>query len=184
MRNPLQDQLLKAGLVKKTKVAQVVHEQAQQRKAKHKGKPVPAADSQPQIDAASIQAQRAERDRQLAAERNAQAKERELQAQIRQIIEHHKLPREGDSDYRFSDGNSIRGLLVDSAQRAQLASGALVVVRAGDGYELLPREAADKVIARDAGVVVVDHANATPSTRDESDDEFYSQFQVPDDLVW
>ncbi len=34
MRNPLQEQLLKAGLVKKDKVAKVVREQAKQRQGK------------------------------------------------------------------------------------------------------------------------------------------------------
>ncbi len=39
MRNLLQEQLLKAGLVKKDKVAQVVRAQAQQRKGKAPAQP-------------------------------------------------------------------------------------------------------------------------------------------------
>ena len=51
MRNPLQEQLLKAGLVKKNQVAQTVREQAK----KHKGKQ-PAAPSTEQLEAQRWQA--------------------------------------------------------------------------------------------------------------------------------
>ena len=69
MRNPLQEQLLKAGLVNKAKAAQVVREQAK----KHKGKG-PAAPSAEQLEAQRLQTEKAERDRAIAAERNAQAR--------------------------------------------------------------------------------------------------------------
>ena len=52
MRNPLQEQLLKAGLVNKAKAAQAVREQA----AKHKGK-APAAPSAEQLEAERLQAE-------------------------------------------------------------------------------------------------------------------------------
>jgi len=42
MRNPLQEQLLKAGLVKKSKVAEVAREQAKQRHGK--APPAPSAE--------------------------------------------------------------------------------------------------------------------------------------------
>ncbi|KZV14900.1 hypothetical protein F511_08540 [Dorcoceras hygrometricum] len=180
MRNPLQEQLLKAGLVNKAKAAQAVREQA----AKHKGK-APAAPSAEQLEAGRLQAEKAERDRALAAERNARRRADEARAQARQIVETHKLKREGEIAYRFTDGDAIRSVLVNAALRAQLASGALVIVRHGDGYELLPRAAADKVRARDADLVVLDHGHAESTNgSEEADDEYYKQFEVPDDLVW
>ncbi|MEO5962578.1 MAG: DUF2058 family protein, partial [Thermomonas sp.] len=141
MRNPLQEQLLKAGLAKKSKLAQVVREQAKQRHAKGV-QPVDAD----KVDAAQLQAERVERDRQIAAERNAQARQRELQSQVKQIIEMHKLPATGEIAYAFEDAGSIRRIHVDSAQRTLLGKGALVIARHGDGYVLLPRTAADKVL--------------------------------------
>jgi hypothetical protein len=184
MRNPLQEQLLKAGLVKKDKVAQVVREQTKQREGK-----APAAPDAERIDAQRAQAERAERDRAIAAERNAQAHAKELRAQIRQIVETNKVKREGEIDYRFSDGNAIKSLLVNDALRKQLASGALVIARHDTSYELLPRAAADKVYARDASMIVLDHGRATQGETQSAgdsneDDEYYKQFQVPDDLVW
>ena len=179
MRNPLQEQLLKAGLVNKAKAAQVVREQAK----KHKGK-APAAPSAEQVEAQRLQAEKAERDRAIAAERNAQARAHEAQAQIRQIVEAHKVKREGEIAYRFTDGSVIRSVLVNEPLRAQLAAGTLVIVRHGEGYELLPRVAADKVCERDAATIVLDHRRADAGGSNDADEEYYKQFQVPDDLIW
>lgn len=183
MRNPLQDQLLKAGLVKKSQVAQVARDQAKQRQGK-----TPPPPSAEQIDAERVRAERAERDRALAAERNAQVRAHELRAQIRQIVEANKLKREGEIAYRFSDGAAIKTVFINAALRAQLASGALVIARHDEGYELLPRAVMEKILARDPSMIVLDHAAAPapPSTQaDPSDDAaYYARFQVPDDLIW
>ncbi len=180
MRNPLQEQLLKAGLVKKSKVAQVAHEQA---KARHgKAPPAPSAE---QLEVERLRAERVERDRALAAERNAQARINEQRAQARQIIQTQQVAREGEIEYRFTDGSAIRSVLVNAALRTQLANGSLVIARLGEGYALLPRAAAQKVQERDAGMIVLDNGTGEPTTTQPSDDDaYYDQFKVPDDLVW
>jgi uncharacterized protein YaiL (DUF2058 family) len=180
--NPLQEQLLKAGLVKKSKVAEVAREQ---HKARH-GK-VPAEASEIQRDAERARADKAERDRTLEAERKSKARIAELRAQARQIIEDKKVPRTGEIPYRFTAGGAIRTLLVDEGLRKLLTSGALVIAQLDDRYELLPRVAGDKVRERDADMIVLDHgkaSDATPSAATSEDDAYYAQFQVPDDLVW
>lgn len=177
MRNPLQDQLLKAGLVKKSQVAQVAREQVRQRHGKAAG-----VVSEQQREAERARLERAERDRALAAERNAQARLHEQRAQARQIIDAQQIRASGEIEYRFVDGSVIRSLQVNAALRTQLAAGALVIVRHGDGYALIPRAAAEKVQARDAGMIVLDQS-ATPPAAGE-DDAYYARFQVPDDLVW
>lgn len=179
MRNPLQDQLLKAGLVKKNQVAQVVREQVK----KHKGKAAATPDAE-QVDAQRLQAEKAERDRALAAERNAQLRANEQRAQIHQIVESHKVKREGEIAYRFTDGDKIKSVLINEPLRAQLASGTLVIVRHDQGHELLSRVAADKVYARDASMIVLDHGRAEAADGNDADDEYYKQFEVPDDLIW
>nr|WP_199043027.1 DUF2058 domain-containing protein [Dyella sp. ASV24] len=179
MRNPLQEQLLKAGLAKKGKVDQIAREQVKQRQGKGAASP-----PEEKVDAQRLQAEKAERDRALAAERNAQAQAREIAAQVRQIIEANKVKREGEISYRFTDGDKIHSVLVNETLRTQLAKGVLVVVRAGDSYELLPRGAADKIRERDASFIVLDHGKPTDSATSSEDDEFYSQFKVPDDLTW
>ena len=179
MRNPLQDQLLKAGLVKKSQVAQVAREQAKQRHGKG---PAPTSEQQREVE--RLRLERAERDRVLAAERNAQARLHEQRAQARQIIDTQRVRATGEIEYRFVDGQVIRALQVDAAQRTQLATGALVIARSGEGYALIPRAAAEKVAARDAGMIVLDHAASVPSSGDADDDAYYARFEVPDDLVW
>lgn len=181
--NPLQEQLLKAGLVKKSKVAAVAREQ---HLAKHARAPL--APNEIQLEAERARAAKTERDRALAAERRAGARVAELAAQARQIIEDKKVPRAGELEYRFTADGAIRTLLVNDVLRRQLASGALVIARVGERYELLPRAAGDKVRERDASLIVLDHglsADAGPlAVATSEDDAYYAQFQVPDDLVW
>ncbi|SDQ25831.1 DUF2058 domain-containing protein [Pseudoxanthomonas sp. CF125] len=179
MRNPLQEQLLKAGLVKKSKVAEVAREQARLRHGK-----APPAPSAEQAEAERVRLEKAERDRALAAERNAQARLHEQRAQVRQIVEQNKLKLIGEIAYAFTDESVIRNVLVDETVRKQLAGGALVIVRHDQGYAVIPRAAADKVYARDAAMVVLDHGKAGEGSTDGADDDYYSQFKVPDDLIW
>lgn len=178
--NPLQEQLLKAGLVKKSKLAEIAREQ---NKARHgKG---PAVPNDIQRDAERARVEKAERDRAIEAERKAQARTAELRAQARQIIEDRKVPRTGEVEYRFTAHGAIRTVLVNDDLRRKLSAGALVIVQLDDRYELLPRMAADKVRERDAGMIVLDHGQGTDTgTATSEDDAYYAQFQVPDDLMW
>ena len=180
--NPLQEQLIKAGLAKKSKAAEVAREQ---HKARHgKG---PAAPSEIQLEAERVRAEKVEHDRALAAERKAKARIAELRAQARQIIADRKVPRSGESEYRFTANGAIRTLLVNDDLRRKLSSGVLVIARMDDSYELLPRVAADKVRERDASMIVLDHGQdpgSEPAAASSEDDAYYAQFKVPDDLVW
>ncbi len=180
--NPLQEQLLKAGLVKKSKVAEVARAQNKARHAK-----TPTQPTEVQIEAERARVEKAERDRALAAEHKAKMRVAELAAQARQIIDDKKVARSGEMEYRFTADGAIRTLLVNEELRKMLSSGALVIARLGDRYELLPRLAGDKVRERDASMIVLDHgdkSDTTPSIGNAEDDAYYAQFEVPDDLAW
>ena len=181
MRNPLQEQLLKAGLAKKTKIDQVAREQAKQRNAKT---PVaPAAEDRSDVD--RLRVEKAERDRALSAERNAQAKQLELRAQARQIIDQNKIKLEGDIEYRFTHEGAIRSILVNDSLRRQLAQGQLVIARLDAGYAVIPRVAVEKVEAREGSMIVLDHGRPVVASPEAGgDDDYYSKFKVPDDLIW
>jgi uncharacterized protein len=179
MRNPLQEQLLKAGLAKKSKLDQVAREQAKQRHAKTA--PAPASEA---ADAERARLDKVERDRALSAERNAQARLQEQRAQARQIVEQNRLKPEGDLDYRFTHDGAIRNVLVTDAVRRQLASGALVIVCHDRGYAIVPRTAAEKIGARDASLIALDHGLAPATDSDPGEDDYYARFKVPDDLIW
>ena len=180
--NPLQEQLIKAGLAKKSKAAEVAREQNKARQGKG-----PSAPSEIQLEAERVRAEKVEHDRALAAEHKAKARITELRAQARQIIHDRKVPRSGESEYRFSADGAIRTLLVNEDLRRKLASGALVIARIDESYELLPRAAVEKVRERDASLIVLDHGQAAgsePAATSSEDDAYYAQFKVPDDLVW
>ena len=179
MSSSLRDQLLKAGLVDKAKAKEVAHKQAKQRKAKP-----PSADDRRRSESARIQAERVQRDRALAAKRNEKARKNETRAQVRQLVEAHRLKREGEIEYAFTDGNRIKRILVDAAQRGLIASGGLVIVRYGRGYEIVPPAAAEKIRERDPATVIVDYSGSESATPSEDADDPYKGFEVPDDLVW
>lgn len=181
-RNPLQDQLLKAGLVNKNKLDQVVR---QQQKART-GKAAPAAEEAERVDAERLRAEHAERDRQLEAQRRAEREREERASQVRQIIEAHAVRGGDEGDYRFQDGAHIRSLRIAEAQRRPLARGLLAIARLGQGYALVPRDTAARLRSLDASVLVLDNSVAEPAAAPppDSDEAFYARFEVPDDLVW
>ncbi|MGJ4730292.1 DUF2058 domain-containing protein [Luteimonas sp. SDU101] len=178
--NPLQEQLLKAGLVKKSKVSAVAREQHLARHAKAASGP-----NEIELEAQRARAEKAERDRALEAQRREQARAKELRAQALQIIRDRRVAHGGEVEYRFTAAGAIRSVLVDEDLRRKLAAGALVIADSGDGYTLLPRVAADQVRARDAAMIVLDHGQpGEPAASSDEDDAYYAQFKVPDDLIW
>jgi len=180
MSTSLQDQLLKAGLVKKDKAQQVARQKAKRRKS---GAGKQAGNDEAKARQQRAAAEQAERDRQRAAERNARARERELQAQARQLIEAHRVEQAGELPYAFTHDRVVKRVLVDEAQRKQLADGTLVVVRLGSGYALVPRAAAERVRERAPELVVLDHGTGTDAPADDAI-EGYEGYEIPDDLTW
>ncbi len=112
--NALQEQLLKAGLAKKSQASAAAREQAKARQGKAE-----STSAEVQREAERARAEKVERDRALAAERNAQARQAEHKAQARQIITAHAVPHKGDDEYRFNDGAAIRTLLIDPKLRKE-----------------------------------------------------------------
>lgn len=187
--NALQAQLLKAGLVKKSQVSQVANQQAKARVDKHdpKAAAIAAEAERIRIEAEKARLEKIERDRQIAAERNAERRAGELRAQARQIIADKKVVAKGEAEYRFNDGEAIRTLLLSEAARKQVIDASLVIAREGETYVLLPRPAAAQVRDRAPELIVLDNAGrdyVEPSTGNAEDDAYYAQFQVPDDLMW
>ena len=185
--NALQEQLLKAGLAKKSKAAEAAREQEKARRGE-----APSAAAEIQREAERAREEKIERDRALAAAQKADAQSKALRAQARQIIADKRVPAKGGIDYRFPIDGAIRSLPVDEALRRQLANGQLVIVRADDGVALLPRLAAEKVRERAPEWIVLDNRSAgdpadgtaSSGSGHPDDDAYYAQFTVPDDLVW
>src|SRR5690606_6197973 len=89
MSSSLRDQLLKVGLVTEEQVKKA--EQAARRPQPRKPKPTPSA-------ADRARAEKAERDRELNRRKAEKAEAKARAAQIRQIVEQHRIPPSDDGD--------------------------------------------------------------------------------------
>jgi uncharacterized protein YaiL (DUF2058 family) len=65
--------------------------------------------------------------------------------------------------------------------RAQIADGRLAIVKAGQRYEAVSAEIAEKIKERSPAAVMV--LNAPKQEAAESIDP-YAAYQIPDDLMW
>jgi len=182
MSSSLQDQLKKAGLVDDKKAKELKRAKSKQEKLARKTK-------KPSLDQAKLELERAkaekiERDRQLNLEKNKKAEQVALAAQIKQLIEMNIVAKDGDQKFNFGDANVIKHIYVSQTQIDQLARGALAIVAQKDGqsrnYVLVPMGVAEKIEQRDAKAVIFKAQKNTTS----EDDDFYADFQIPDDLTW
>ena len=180
----LQEQLLKAGLVDEKKLARTNQQKNQQsRQARKqrgkKGKPANTGRPRPQDN-------KAERDRELNRQRQQQLRQKELAAQVKQLIVDNRVDRSaGEYPYGFVYKGKVKKIYVTEAQKNQLAQGQLAIAThvASDGrrFDLVPAAVADKIAERDASMrIAIDPAQE--SRRD--DDDPYAGYEVPDDLVW
>ncbi len=174
----LQDQLLKAGLIDQKKASKAKKAQHQQAKKKQKNKVEPVDEAK--LAAEKALAEKVARDRELNAQRKAEAEQKALAAQVRQLIEMNRQPSDGDIAYSFTDGPLVKKLYVSEVQQKQLSNGRLCIVKLDEGYELIPTSVAEKIQQRDETTQIL--SNQPTETPDEDDP--YADFQVPDDLMW
>ncbi len=179
MSNSLQDQLLKSGLVDKQKARTIQKEKKKGQKKLPKGAVA--------VDEARLALQRAakekaEKDRALNRQRNLLAEQKAVQAQIRQLIQTHRIIiQKPELAYQFTDGKHIKKLMVNTLLQKQLASGVVAVVRNDEGYALVPRMVAEKISTRDPSFVLVLNKN---KAEEMEEDDPYANYQIPDDLMW
>jgi len=176
----LQDQLRKAGLVneKKLKKARRVKHAAEMERKAHG---VPGDDAA--LAAQRARAEKAARDRALNEERDRQANLKALAAQVRQLIELNRQPRDnGDIPFNFADGRAIKKLFVTKRHQVHLVDGRLAIVKLDDRYELVPTAVAQKIRLRDPGTVIL--CNETVTGSKSAADDPYADYKIPDDLNW
>lgn len=175
----LAEQLLKAGLVDKTKVKLVNQDKSKQKKVERRT----GTQSVDEAREAALETQRrnAERARELNAQRDEASRQKAIAAQIAQMVQQNRQGKgNGDIAYHFTHGTKIERIHVSPAVQAHLVAGRLVIVCLGAAVELVPRVIADKIAERDASLVV--RVNKASTAVDEDDP--YAAFQIPDDLMW
>jgi uncharacterized protein YaiL (DUF2058 family) len=182
MSDTLREQLLKAGLVTRQKAAQAQQQQHRKQHRAAKGQKHAGGEDAQQA-AGKAQAAKAARDRELNRERAVRADAKARHAQIRQLIDEHRLPPlEGEQfDYfNFVAGRKIRRIALNPELRGRLARGELSIVRHEGRSALVPADVAGKIRERDERVVIA--FSEAPVAVDEDDP--YKDFIVPDDLRW
>lgn len=184
MSKSLQEQLLQAGLVNSQQVKKA-------NKDKHKKKKQARKGGEQFVDEAKMQAQQVkqqqvERDRELNKAQQLQAEQKAIAAQIKQLIETNALQdHHGDIEYKFSDNGVIKRIEVKPVIQRQLAKQKLSIVRLEGRYYLVANAVADKIQQRDTSYIVLGAQVEQAITADEADDDdFYADYQIPDDLMW
>lgn len=189
MGNSLQDQLKRAGLANAKQAAKAKRAQGQKQRDAQRGRLV--EDEATRL-AREAQEAKVVKDRELNRAAQDAREAREVQAQIRQIVDMNRIAERGAAEFRFTDGARIRTLHVEEEARDALVKGRLGVVRldgaagpAGDArYEIVPRPIAKKIAERDAArVVLLNSRDAAPADGPVEDDP-YAGYEVPDDLMW
>ena len=186
----LKDQLLNAGLIDKTKAAKIEQEQRKQahqktakaqKQAKKSGEVVV---DEAKLLAEKVLQEKAERSKELNRQQREQAEKKAIQAQIKQLISINSIDRKrGDLAYQFADGSKIKKIYLTKTLQDQLAYGIIVLVKLGDGYELVPKQVAEKIAQRDAACILVQNTGSTEQAAVEEDDP-YADYKIPDDLMW
>ena len=178
----LRDQLLKVGLVDEKQIKKASRDKRKQDRQRRKGKTETSKqDTSPQQPAL---AKKIERDRALNRQLQAQAERKAVAAQIKQLIETNRLPKDDDGDvpFNFADNNKIKRIYVSEAVRKQLSQGKLAIVRLDGRYELVPSTIVEKIRIRDEKCVIL--CNEPQVNSSDNADDPYADYRVPDDLVW
>lgn len=170
----LKDQLMKAGLTNAKKARKAEHDKRVEARD-------PTAETAADL-AKKAQVEKAEKDRELNRQQKEEQDRKALVAQVRQIVEIHRIDRKGgEVGYQFTADKKVKKLLVTATQQDQIVRGLIAIVRLGEGFELVPAVIADKLQQRDPVCVVV--LNTKSSTEVDEDDP-YKDYVIPDDLMW
>ncbi len=185
MAMSLQEQLLQAGLTDKKKVSKVKREKHKKVKQKQKHKKQAVEVDENKIAAEQARLQKQEKDRQLNLQAKQAAEEKAVKAQIKQMIEVNKQPKgKGDIACNFTDGTLIKRIYVDQKTQNRISAGKLAIAKLNDGYEIIPMPVADKISMRDETCIVYRADLETQQSTDSEEDDWYADYQIPDDLTW
>ncbi len=179
MGDSLQDQLIKAGLADAKQVSKA-RAGKKHRNNRKKGRQE-ASPSEEAVAARKALARKAARDRELNQARAAKAERKAKRAEIRQLIEQHRLLRDdAEVGYYFEENRKIRKLFVTSSMHEQLVSGSLGIVKLDGRYDVVPSHVAERIRERDSACIVPrKEVQSQPA-----EDDPYADYRVPDDLMW
>ena len=177
----LQEQLLKSGLVSSAQ-AKTAKSDKRKQTQQQRNNNVVVVDEAKEL-ALKAKAEKVDRDRELNQLRKQQEEQKELAAQVKQLIELNRQTQDIDGvAYKFTDTNKVKTLYVSEVMREQIINGRMAIVKLGQLYEVVTAEVAKKISLRDAVTVIV--FNESVANENVNKDDPYANYQIPDDLIW
>lgn len=180
MNNPFQDQLLKAGLVTKHQVQKAKQDKSREKKKQHSKKEIV-------VDEARLKAQQAaeektNRDRELNKKKDEQARQKAISIEINQLVMNNCLVRDESCEivYNFEHNKKVKRIYINAEMKQQIMQGVLAIARIEGRYELVPKSVAEIIQLRNERRVVIFNEDLHVLNENEP----YSKYQIPDDLVW
>lgn len=179
VKNALQAQLLKAGLVDNKKAKKLTKQvQHEQRTGQNDD-----ATFKAEIDRAKQE--KIAKDQALNSEKQRVLEEKALKASIIQMIKQHKVQQtDGDIAYQFIDDNKIKKIYLAQQVYNALVSGSLVIAKDQDSYACLPKELAEKIDQKMQGFILVNNNTENNNSQTTDEEDPYAAYVIPDDLMW
>ncbi|MNH56953.1 hypothetical protein D3C81_121380 [compost metagenome] len=177
VKNALQAQLLKAGLVDNKKAKKLT------KQAHHEQRIGQSNEAEIKANIEKAQQEKLAKDQALNLEKQQQLEEKALKASIIQMIKHHKISNtDGDSVYQFIDEGKIKKVYISQQIYNALVSGSLVIAKDQNQYAYLHKALAEKIDQKMKGFILLNNAESNEQTTDEEDP--YAAYVIPDDLMW
>ena len=177
VKNALQAQLLKAGLVDNKKAKKL------SKQAVHEKRTGDSSEAEIKAKIAQAQQEKLAKDQAIERAKKAQLQEKELQAAIVQMINQHKIrDTDGEISYQFIDNDKIKKVYINQQIYNALVAGSLVIARDNTQYAFLPKALAERINAKMEGFILVNNSEKNEKITDEEDP--YAAYVIPDDLMW
>ncbi len=176
VKNALQAQLLKAGLVDNKKAKKL------SKQAVHEKRTGDGNEAEIKANIEKAKQEKLAKDHAIEQEKKALLQEKELKAAIMQMIQQHKIrDTDGEISYQFID-EKIKKIYLNQQIYNALVAGSLVIARDNESYAILPKALADRINAKMEGFIIVNNSEKNEQTTDEEDP--YAAYVIPDDLMW
>ncbi len=177
VKNALQAQLLKVGLVDNKKAKKLT------KQAHHEQRLGLSDEAEIKANIEKAQQEKLAKDQALNLDKQKQLEEKALKASIIQMIKQHKITDfAGDVAYQFIDENKIKKVYLSQQVYNALVAGSLVIAKDQDQYAYLPKALAEKIDQKMQGFILINNAEKNEQATDEEDP--YAAYVIPDDLMW
>lgn len=182
MVKSLQEQLMGAGLVDKKKAKAIQKEKRIQKKQTPKGHVIEDKNKE-QIEKSRLE--KIQKDKELNRQKMEALEKKAIQAQVKQLIKTNEVKRdEGEYSFQFTENKKIKRIYLSKEQFDHLARGILAIVSLNEGFVLLPKAVAKKIMEREQSSICYFYEKEKTETEELEVDDPYKGFEIPDDLMW